>query len=149
MEQETPNVSTLTKVYYATDKKGTDKKQVMFTEEIPPLEEAPEQITAQVLDLEYELAQPGIRKASSIELPVLYTHKQHKELSALDKNKDYYWFFELPQSTVPESGKSLVRYLKGKMRLTMDTISVGEFLKDKLTIYKNSAVEESEGFPTV
>lgn len=148
MEQETPNVSTLTKVYYATDKQGSDKKQVMFTEEIPPLEEAPEQITAQVLDLEYELAQPGIRKAGSIELPVLYTHKQHKELNALDKNKDYYWFFELPQATAPESGKPLVRYLKGKMRLTMDTISVGEFLKDKLTIYKNSEVSENEGFPT-
>lgn len=33
------------------------------------------------------------------------------------------------------------------MRLTMDTISVGEFLKDKLTIYKNSEVSENEGFP--
>ena len=29
----------------------------------------------------------------------------------------------------------------------MDAITAGEFLKDKLTIYKTGDVEESDGFP--
>lgn len=148
MAGETPDVSTLTKVWYAENAQGTNKKQVMFTKEIPPLDEAPDSITEQVLDLEYELSQPGIRKAGNVELPVLYTHKQHKELRALDKNKEYHWFFELPEATAQEEGKPLVRHVTGKARLTMDTISVGEFIKDKLTIYKTSDVTETDGFPT-
>jgi len=144
---ETPDVTTLTKVWYAETLNG-EKTQVSFTEEIPELEEAPEAITATVLDLDYELSQPGIRKASQIEIPVLYTHTQHKRLRALDKDKEYYWFFELPEATAEAEGKALVRYLTGKMRLSMDTIAPEEFIKDKLIIYKTSAVEESEGFPT-
>lgn len=142
----TPDVSTLTKVHFSESKTGS-RTQICFTEEIPPLEEAPEQITAQVLDLDYEIAQPGIRKAGTIEIPILFTHTQHKTLKAL-KNKELYFFFELPANTAETDGKPLVRYLQGKCVLTMDTISVGEFLKDKLTIYKSSAVEEEDGFPT-
>ena len=144
---ETPHVTTLTKVWYSETLNG-EKTQVSFTEEIPELEEAPEAITATVLDLDYELSQPGIRKASQIEIPVLYTHTQHKRLRALDKDKEYYWFFELPEATAEAECKALVRYLTGKMRLSMDTIAPEEFIKDKLIIYKTSAVEESEGFPT-
>ena len=144
---ETPDVTTLTKVWYSETKTG-ERTQVSFTEEIPELEEAPDAITATVLDLDYELSQPGIRKASQIEIPVLYTHTQHKRLKALDKDKEYYWFFELPEATAETKGKALVRYLTGKVRLSMDTITPEEFIKDKLTIYKTSAVEESEGFPT-
>lgn len=146
MAGETPDVSTLTKVYYSETKTG-ERTQVAYTEEIPELEEAPEQITAQVLDLDYEIARPGIKKAGTIEIPILYTHTQHKALREL-KNKDLYWFFELPTNTAETTGKPLVRYLQGSCVLTMDTISVGEFLKDKLTIYKASDVEESDGFPT-
>lgn len=144
---ETPDVTTLTKVWYAETKTG-ERTQVSFTEEIPELEEAPDAITATVLDLDYELSQPGIRKASQIEIPVLYTHTQHKRLKALDKDKEYYWFFELPEATAETEGKPLVRYLTGKARISMDTISPEEFIKDKLTIYKTSAVEENDGFPT-
>lgn len=146
MAGETPDVSTLTKVWYAETKTG-ERTQVAFTEEIPELEEAPEQITATVLDLDYEIARPGIKGAGTIEIPILYTHTQHKALRAL-KGKDLYWFFELPANTAETAGKPLVRYLQGNSVLTMDTISAGEFLKDKLTIYKTSDVEESDGFPT-
>lgn len=151
-EQETtvtkgiPDVSTLTKVHYSETKTGA-RTQIAFTEEIPPLEEAPDQITATVLDLDYEIARPGIKKAGAIEIPILFTHTQHKRLRDL-KNKELYFFFELPSNTAETEGKPLVRYLQGKCILTMDTISVGEFLKDKLTIYKSSDVEESDGFPT-
>lgn len=146
MAGETPDVSTLTKVYYSETLEG-EKTQVAFTEEIPALEEAPEQITATVLDLDYEISRPGIKKAGTIEIPILYTHTQHKKLREL-KGKDLYWFFELPSNTAEEEGKPLVRYLQGNCVLIMDTITAGEFLKDKLTIYKTSDVEESDGFPT-
>lgn len=146
-EKKAPDVSILTKVYYADDKSGTNKKQVAYVKEIPQLEEAPEQITDSVLDLDYEIAQPGIKKAGTIELPLLFTHTQHKELRAL-KGKSKYWFFEAPANTAATDGKPLVRFLKGKSCLTMDTVAVGEFMKDKLTIYKESDVEESDGFPT-
>jgi hypothetical protein len=142
---EIPEVSTLTKVYYSETKTG-ERTQVAFTEEIPALEEAPEQITATVLDLDYEIARPGVKKAGTIEIPVLFTHTQHKKLREL-KGKDLYWFFELPVNTAEVSGKPLVRYLKGNCILTMDAITAGEFLKDKLTIYKTGDVEESDGFP--
>ena len=146
MAGETPDVSTLTKLYYSESLTGT-RTQIAYVTEIPQLEEAPEQITAQALDLDYELARPGIRKASSIEIPILFTHAQHKTLRAL-KGKELYFFFELPENTASEEGKPLVRYLQGTSVLTMDTIAVEDFLKDILTIYKISTVEESDGFPT-
>ena len=91
MAGETPDVSTLTKVWYSETKIG-ERTQVSFTSEIPQLEQAPDAITATVLDLDYELAQPGIRKAETIEIPILYTHTQHKRLRELDKDKEYFWF---------------------------------------------------------
>lgn len=147
MAGETPDVSTLTKVYYAESKTG-ERIQVAFAEEIPALEEAPEQITATVLDLDYEIARPGLKKAGTIEIPILFTHTQHKKLRGL-KGKDLYWFFEMPANTAETAGKPLVRYLQGNSVLTMDAITAGEFLKDKLTIYKTSDVEENDGFPVV
>jgi hypothetical protein len=147
MAGEIPDVSTLTKVWYSETKVG-ERTQVSFTSEIPQLEQAPDAITATVLDLDYELAQPGIRKAETIEIPILYTHTQHKRLRELDKDKEYFWFFELPESTAQTKGKPLVRYFTGKIRITLDTITPEEFIKDKMSLYKTSAVEENEGFPT-
>ena len=142
----TPDISTLTKVYYSESLTG-ERTQIAFAEEIPALEEAPEQITATVLDLDYEVARPGIKKASTIEIPILFTHTQHKALRGL-KGKSLYFFFELPANTAETAGKPLVRYCEGNCIITMDTITAGEFLKDKLTLYKTSDVEESDGFPT-
>ncbi len=148
MTGETPDVSILTKIYYAETLEG-EKTQLSFTEEIPPLEEAPEQITATVLDLDYEIARPGVKKAGTIEIPILFTHTQHKSLKALQKNKEYYWFFVAPENTAQTEGKPLVRWCKGTCFLTMDTITAGEFMKDKLTIYKTSDITEIDGLPTL
>ena len=144
-EETMPSASTLTKVFYAETLTG-EKTQVAFVEEIPALEEAPDQITGKALDLDYEFTAPGIRKASTIELPVYYTHTQHKKLRDL-QDKNLYWFFQNPASTAPADSDPLVRYFQGIMKLTTDKVSAGEFIKDKMTIYKNTAVEESEGFP--
>ena len=145
--EDTPQVTTKSTMWYSETLTG-EKTQVAYTEEIPQLEEAPDAITATVLDLDYELSQPGIRKASQIEIPILYTHTQHKRLRQLDKDKEYHWFFKLPQSTVGETGQPLVRHLTGKIRTTIDTLSGEDFIKDKITIYKTSDVTETEGFPT-
>lgn len=141
-----PDVSTLTKVWYATSLTGT-RTQIAYTQEIPQLEEPPEQITAQALDIDYEIARPGIKKAGSIQIPILFTHTQHKTLRAL-KNQKLFFFFELPNNTAETANKPLVRYLEGTCVLTMDTIATEDFLKDILTIYKSSDVLESDGFPT-
>ena len=143
---EMPDVSKWVKVFYAETKTG-ERTQVAFVEKIPGLEEAPDQITGSALDLDYEFAQPGLKKASNIELDIYYTHTQHKTLRTL-KDKELYWFFQNPAHTAPSGGKPIVRTLKGKMFVTMQEVSVGEYLKDKMTIYKNGDVEESEGFPT-
>lgn len=142
-----PDVTTLTKMWYAETLIG-EKTQVAFTESIPQLEEAPDSITATVLDLDYELSQPGIRKAATIEIPTLYTHTQHKRLRQLDKDKEYYWFFELPESTAETAGKPLVRYFTGKIRVTVGEIAAEDFIKDTITLYKTSDVTECEGMPT-
>lgn len=142
-----PDVTTLAKMWYSETLTG-EKTQVAFVESIPQLEEAPDSITAIVLDLNYELAQPGIRKSATIEVPVLYTHTQHKRLRALDKNKDYYWFFELPEATAETEGKALVRYFTGKIRITVGEVAPEDFIRDTITLYKNSDVTENDGMPT-
>ena len=141
-----PDISKWAKVFYSETLTG-EKTQVAFVEEIPALEEAPEQVTGTCLDLDYEFTQPGIKKATQIEMPIYFTHTQHKTLRNL-KDKNLYWFFQNPAHTAPANTQPLVRHLQGKMNITMDTITVGEFLKDKITIYKSSDVEESDGFPT-
>lgn len=142
---EMPDISKWVKVFYSETKTG-ERKQVAFAEEVPPLEEAPDAVTGSALDLDYEFSQPGIRKAGTIEIPIYYTYTQHKTLRAL-KDKNLYWFFQNPAHTAPD-GSPLVRTLQGKMFITMDTASVGEYLKDKMTIYKSSDIEETDGFPT-
>lgn len=144
--EEIPNASTLAKLYYSETLTG-ERKQVAYTEEIPALDEAPDNIAGTALDVDHEFAAPGVKKASDIEISVYYTHTQHKELRKL-MNRDLYWFVQLPASTAPADTDPLVRYFKAKMYITMDTISAGEFLKDKMKLYKSTDVQESEGFPT-
>lgn len=144
--EQLPDTSKWAKVFCSPTKTG-ERTQVGYVEEIPQLEEPPEQITGQCLDLGYEFSQPGIIKAGTVELPVFHTHTQYKKFREM-MNKDLYWFFQNPAHTAPTGTEPLVRYFKGQMYITMDTITVGEFLKDKMTLYKSTAMEESEGFPT-
>lgn len=141
-----PDISKWVKVWYSETKTG-ERTQVAFTEKVSALEEAPDAVTGSALDLDYEFSVPGIKKASNIELDIYFTHTQHKKLRNL-MNKDLYWFFQNPAHTAPSGSQPLVRTLKGQMFVTMGEVSVGEFLKETVTIYKNSDVEESDGFPT-
>ena len=141
-----PDISKWVKGWYSETKTG-ERTQVAFTEKVPPLEEAPDPVTGSALDLDYEFSVPGIKKASNIGLDIYFTHTQHKKLRNL-MNKELYWFFQNPAHTAPSGSQPLVRTLKGQMFVSMAEVTVGAFLKETVTIYKNSDVEESDGFPT-
>ena len=141
-----PDISKWVKVWYADTKTG-ERTQIAFVEKIPKLEEAPDAVTGSALDLDYEFSTPGIKKASNIELDIYFTQTQHKILRNL-MNKNLFLFFQNPAHTAPAGSQPLVRTIQGQMFTTMGEVSVGEYLKETITIYKSSDVEESDGFPT-
>lgn len=146
-KEDMPNVAMLSTMWYATTLTG-EKTQVSFIESIPELEAAPDSITGTALDIDYEFSQPGKRKAEDIEITAYYTYTQHKRLQALNKDTSYYWFFKNPDSSAPDGEEPLVRYFQGKIRTTIDEVSDEDWIKNKIKLYKETAVEESYGFPT-
>lgn len=148
MNGQIPKVSTLSTLWYASTLTG-DKTQVAYVQEIPPLKSAKEPITYNALDLEEEQQAKGTRKAETLTIPVLFTEEQHDALKALsDSDEEYYWFIKLPDSTAKTSGKPLVFYFSGACDLGLDTIAIDDMLKENLTIYRSSKVDETKGFPT-
>lgn len=143
---EMPNISTLSKLYYAETKTG-ERTQISLIEEIPPLEEAPEQITGSALDIDYEFSRAGKVKAGTIEIPVYYTHTQHKTLKAV-QIKDLYFFVQYPESTAPTGETPLIKMFQGQLTQVGDTLTDEEWIKDIVTIYRASAVEEMYSFPS-
>ncbi len=144
----TPKVSTLSTLWYSETKTG-ERTQIAYVQEIPPLKSAKEAITYNALDLEEEQQAKGSRKAEVLTIPILFTEKQHDKLKELsDSDKEYYWFIKLPESTASTSGKPLVFYFTGACDMGLDTIAIDDMLKENLTIYRSSKVEEAKGFPT-
>ncbi len=142
----TPSSSILSKLYYCETKEG-EKKQVSWVQEIPEFDPAPEGIEFSAVDTDYTGQVPGRRSADAIAIPVLFTKEQHEVLKALDTKKDYYWFILLPEDVNP-TGKPPCFYFQAKVRLGMNAIAIDEMLQETLTLYKSTAVEESEGLPT-
>lgn len=144
----TPKVSTLSTLWYAETRTG-ERTQVAYVQEIPPLKSAKEAITYNALDLDEEQQAKGSRKAETLTIPLLFTEAQHDQLKALaDSDKEYCWFIKLPDSTASTEGKPLVFDFTGACDLGMDTIAIDDLLKENLTIYRSSKVEETKGFPT-
>lgn len=144
----TPKVSTLSTLWYADSKSG-ERTQVAYVQEIPPLKSAKEAITYNALDLDEEQQAKGSRKAETLTIPLLFTEAQHDKLKALaDSDNEYYWFIKLPDATASAEGKPLVFNFTGACDLGMDTIAIDDLLKENLTIYRSSKVEETKGFPT-
>lgn len=147
----TPKVGTLTKLYYSESATPTenDLTHVMYTEEIPELEEAPEAITYQTVDMGEEYSEQGGKKATQPAVSILYTKSQHSSLKALaDSKVEKYWFVKYPDTTCAQGEQPLVKRFKATCALTGQAITVGDMIKDTLTLYRNSAIEEFEGFPT-
>ncbi len=143
-----PQVSTLSTLWVADSLTG-EKTQVAYVQEIPALKSAKEAITYNALDLSEEQQAKGSRKAETLTIPILFTETQHDTLKAkADANKDNYWFIKLPDSTAEATGKPLVFYFTADCDLGMDTIAIDDMLKENLTLYRSSEVQESKGFPT-
>lgn len=148
MKRGTPQVSTLSTLWYAKTLTG-EKKQVAYVQSIPELQSAKEAITYNALDLDAEQQAKGSRKAEQPSIEVLYTEQQHKEVKALaDSDETYYWFIKYPDGTVSEESAPLVMYFTAQVDLTNAPIEIDDILKDTITIYRNSKVLESYGFPT-
>lgn len=147
-EGQKPKVSTLSTLWVAETLTG-DKTQVAYVQEIPPLKSAKEAITYNALDLEEEQQAKGSRKAETLTIPILFTESQHDTLKTKsDSNKEYFWFIKLPESTASTATKPIVFSFTGACDLGLDTIAIDDMLKENLTIYRSSAVDETKGFPT-
>lgn len=144
-----PKTSTLTKIYYSETLTG-EKKQVAFVQSIPEFLKAPEGITYSALDIIDERQVEGRQKAENIEIEFLFTEEQYDELKAVEAAKtNGYWFIQLPDSTAATTGKPLTWYFKATCYVGMSEIALDDMLKSKVTLYRNSAIEENKGFPTV
>ena len=144
----TPRTSMLTTLWYADTKAG-ERTQVAYVQEIPTLKGVKNAITYSALDLDEKQQAKGIRPAETLTISILYTEKQHDKLKELaDSDKDYYWFIKFPESTASEATKPLVFMFTGTCDLANDTIAIDDMLKENLTIYKSSKVEEMKGFPS-
>ncbi len=142
-----PKVSTLSTLWVAETLTG-EKTQVAYVQEIPPLKSAKEAITYNALDLEEEQQAKGNRKAETLTIPLLFTETQHDVLvEKSESDKEYYWFIKLPDSTAKEAKKPIVFNFTGACDVGMDTIAIDDLLKENLTIYRSSKVNETKGFP--
>ena len=144
-----PTTSTMTKVFYS-ETLGGERKQVAFVQSIPEFLIAPEPITYSALDIDDERQVEGRKKAETMEIEFLYREAQYDELKAIEKAKtNGYWFIQLPEDTATEAGKPLTWYFKATCFVGMSEIAIDDMLKSKVTLYRNSGIEESKGFPTV
>lgn len=146
----TPKTGTLTKIYISEKEYPTeaDLNLIMYTEEIPAVEDPAEAVTYQTTDMDGEEQSKGSKKATTPAIPVLYKSEQHDELKEkADSNESFYFFIRYPQSTCTGSEQPLVKSFSAQMDLTGDTITAGDIIKDTLTLYRNSSVKETHGLP--
>lgn len=143
-----PKTSTLTKVFYAKTL-TEEQKQIALVQSIPEFLTAPEPITYSALDIDDERQVEGRKKAETMEIEFLFTEEQYDQLKTIEKEKtNVYWFIQLPEETATEAGKPLTWYFNATCFVGMSEIAIDDMLKSKVTLYRNSAVEESKGFPT-
>lgn len=148
MAGETPNVSTLTKLYYSNTLGGT-KTQIAYVQEIPQIKTTPEPITYSAIDIDDERQAKGRKTIEDIEITALFTEAQHDAIKALEEaDNTLYWFIQLPEATAITAGKPLTFYFQAKVSIALDTISIDEMLQDIIKLYRSSEVMESKGFPT-
>lgn len=144
-----PNTSTLTKVYYSDTKEGA-KTQIAFVQSIPQFLTPPEPINWSALDIDDERQAPGRKKAESMEIEFLFAQDQYQKLKEIQtENKNVYWFIQLPEETAETVGKPLTWNFQATCFVGMSEIALDDMLKSKITLYRNTQIEETEGFPAV
>lgn len=128
---------------------ANEKIQITDVQGIPSLKEAREAFTYDALDYDSQRQTKGGRPASTKTINVLYTEEGHKKLKELSDSEDsYYIFIKLPDSTIDKETDSLVFYFQAQIDLANDTFEVDGVLQEQITLYINTEVEESYGFPT-
>lgn len=144
-----PKTSTMTKLFHGTTLTG-ERNQVAFVQSIPEFLTAPEPITWSALDIDDERQAVGRKKAENLEIEIIFTEEQYDELKQLEESgTNEYWFIQLPEDTASSTGKPLTWYFQATAHIGMSEIAIDDMLKAKITLYRNTAVEESKGFPTV
>lgn len=146
----TPKTGTLTKIYLSEKQypKESDLDLIMYTETVPAVEDPAEAVTYQTTDMDGEEQSKGAKKSTTPAIPVLYKSAQHDKLKRIaDSNESRYVFIRYPETTCEDSELPLVKSFSAQMDLTGDEISVGDIIKDTLTLYRNSSVTETHGLP--
>ena len=142
-----PRTSTLTKLFYGNSLTG-EHNQVAYVQSIPEFLTAPEPITWSALDIDDERQAIGRKKAENLEIEIIFT-EQYDKLKALEKARtNAYWFIQLPEET-SETKKPLTWHFQATIHVGMSEIAIDDMLKTKITLYRNTAIEENKGFPTV
>lgn len=144
----TPKTSMLTKLYMADTRTTATKTQIAYVQSIPQLKSAPEPITYSALDLSTEMQEQGVAKAETIEIVVLYTEEQHDTIKAIEKNgSNKHFFVQLPEATATTAGKPLTFGFGATVALTNEAIEIDGMIQEKITLYRNTDIEETKGFP--
>lgn len=143
-----PRTTMMTKLYHASAKTG-EHKQIAYVQSIPEFLTAPEPITWSALDIDDERQAVGRKKAENLEIELIFTEEQYDELKALEiANSNEYWFIQLPEETATQDGKPLTWNFQATVHVGLAELALDDMIKAKITLYRNTAIEESKGFPT-
>lgn len=143
-----PRTSTMTKLFHGSTLTG-ERSQVAYVQSIPEFLTAPEPITWSALDIDDERQAVGRKKAENLEIELIFTEEQYDELKQLEKsNSNEYWFIQLPEETATTEGKPLTWNFQATVHVGLTELALDDMIKAKITLYRNTAIEESKGFPT-
>ena len=147
MEATAPQSSIKTTLWYSETKFG-EKTQIAFVQCIPTMTSPKEGIAWGALDDDEEHMAKGRRKAESKEIVILYTEQQYKKLKEIaDSDKSYWFFVKYPESTKDQETDSLVMSVSASMDLAHNEIAIDDMLQDTMTLFTDSKLEETYGFP--
>lgn len=143
-----PRTTMMTKLYHSSTRIG-ECKQIAYIQSIPEFLTAPEPITWSALDIDDERQAVGRKKAENLEIELIFTEEQYDELKALEKtNSNEFWFIQLPTETATEEGKPLTWNFQATVHVSLSELALDDMIKAKITLYRNTAIEETKGFPT-
>ena len=141
-----PRTTMMTKLFHASTKTG-ERSQIAYVQSIPEFLTAPEPITWSALDIDDERQAVGRKKAENLEIELIFTEEQYDELKALETaNSNEYWFIQLPAETATQDGKPLTWKFQATVHVGLTELALDDMIKAKITLYRNTAVEESKGF---
>lgn len=142
-----PQVAMKMKVSYAKSLTG-EKTDIAYVTKIGQLKGLKEGQAYSSLELDEERTASGKRKSESTDVEMYFIQEQHKALKVIaDADEEIYLFFQCPKTTESAEGKPLTFSLKGTIDIACNEIEDGDFIKDTMRIFRNSALVETDGYP--